>query len=113
MWDIHRQTTWVTTTFYTLQYSHCYNLAKQIFKYPNKLSELTLTYRRYDSNFVKPISYYRYEKVLCGGKKGNSVMLKMTSCVGRLVIFEIKVWGVELLNCYNSDDQCGRFNNVD
>ena len=40
-------------------------------------------------------------------------MLKMTSCVGRLVIYEIKVWGVELLNCYNSDDQCGRFNNVD
>ena len=38
-------------------------------------------------------------------------MLKMTSCVKFLIIYEIKVWGVELLNCYNSDDQCGRFNN--
>ena len=30
-----------------------------------------------------------------------------------LYVYEMKVWGVELLNCYNSDDECGRFNNVD
>ena len=36
----------------------------------------------------------------------------MTSCAdGQLNVYEMKVWGVELLNCYNSDDQCGRFNN--
>ena len=65
------------------------------------------------SNFVKPISYYSNQIVQCGGKKGNSVMLKMTSCVKFLVIYEIKVWGVELLNCFKSNDPCGRFNNVD
>ena len=62
---------------------------------------------------MKPISYYHDAEVQCGEKKGNSVMLKMTSCERRLVIYEIKVWGVELLNCFKSNDPCGRFNNVD
>ena len=40
------------------------------------------------------------------------MLLNMTSCAdGQLNVYEMKVWGVELLNCYNSDDQCGRFNN--
>ena len=39
-------------------------------------------------------------------------MLKVTSCVNHLAVFEMIVWGVELLNCYNSDDECGRSNNV-
>ena len=66
-----------------------------------------------DFNFVKPISFYSNETVQCGGRKGDSVKLQQTSCTKTLVISKMKVWGLELLNCYNSDDQCGRFSNVD
>ena len=69
--------------------------------------------RQEGSNFVKPISLYYNEVVQCGGKKGDSVKLHQKSCVSGLIVYEMKVWGVELLNCYNADDQCGRFNNVD
>ena len=62
---------------------------------------------------MKPISFYCNETVQCGGRKGNSVKLQQTSCTQQFSISEMKVWTVELLNCYNSDDQCGRFNNVD
>ena len=51
--------------------------------------------------------------VQCGGRKGDSVKIEQTSCMETLNIFEMKVWTVELLNCYKSDDQCGRFNNED
>ena len=57
---------------------------------------------------IKPIRAYN-ETVRCGGKKSDSVKIQQSSCVNHLVVFEMKVWGVELLNCYNSDDQCGRF----
>ena len=62
-----------------------------------------------DFNFVKPISFYYNEAMQCGGKKGDSVKLQQTNCVNFLNVYEMKVWGVELLNCYDSDDQCGRF----
>ena len=68
--------------------------------------------RQEGSKFIKPLSNYN-ETVQCGGKRGDSVKIEQTSCVAYLIIFEMKVWGVELLNCYNSDDQCGRFNNAD
>ena len=51
--------------------------------------------------------------VQCGGRKGDSVKIQQTSCLRTLDIYEMKVWTVELLNCYKSDDQCGRFNNAD
>ena len=51
--------------------------------------------------------------VQCGGRKGDSVKIEQTSCVKVLRVYEMKVWGVELLNCYKSDDQCGRSNNAD
>ena len=76
-------------------------MAEQIKKYPNKLREMTITFSFYTNT------------VQCGGKKGESVKLQQTSCAKGLCIHLMKVWGVELLNCYNSDDQCGRFNNVD
>ena len=60
---------------------------------------------------MKPLSHYYNEEVQCGGKKGDSVKLQQTNCMYYLMVFEMKVWGVELLDCYNSDDQCGRFNN--
>ena len=55
------------------------------------------------------ITFSFYKKtVQCGGKKGDSVKLQKTSCTKGLYIYEMKVWGVELINCYNSDDQCGK-----
>ena len=44
-----------------------------------------------DSNF-KTISVYYNEEVECGGKKGDSVMLKMTVCGIYLIIYEIKIY---------------------
>ena len=57
---------------------------------------------------IKPIRAYN-ETVRCEGKKGDGVKIQQSSCVYHLVVFEMKVWGAELLNCYKSDDQCGRF----
>ena len=73
------------------------------------------TYRKYDS-YSKPLSVYTNEIVQCGGKRGDSVKIQQTTGIKFLKVSEMSVWGREhavLLNCYNSDDQCGRFNDVD
>ena len=57
-----------------------------------------MTYRRFGSNFVKPISsYYFNETVQCGGKMGDSVKIEQTSCVEFLLVFEMKVYATALL----------------
>ena len=70
-----------------------------------------MTYRRYDS-YSKPLSFYTNEIVQCGGKRGDSVTIQQTTGIKFLKVSEMSVWGAVLLNCYNSDDQCGRFNDV-
>ena len=62
-----------------------------------KLRELTLTYRRFGSNFVKPISHYFNETVQCGGKMGDSVKIEKTGCGEFLQVMEMKVYRTALL----------------
>ena len=104
------------------QVANCHGNAIQTFIIPlrsflNTANRHTYNYIYYvgqeDSNFVKLISRYYNETVQCGGKKGDSIKVQGKSCVQKLQVSKMKVWGVELLNCYNSDDQCGRFSNVD
>ena len=40
---------------------------------------------------------YYNETVQCGGKKGDSVKIEQTSCLGSLNIWEMKVYGTALL----------------
>ena len=56
-----------------------------------------MTYRRFGSNFVKPISYYFNETVQCGGKMGDSVKIEQTGCVEFLLVNEMKVYATALL----------------
>ena len=52
---------------------------------------------RYDSNFVKPLSFYYNETVQCEGKKGDSVKIEKKSCVRHLTVSEMKVYRTNLL----------------
>ena len=52
--------------------------------------------RRYDS-YSKPLSSYYNEVVQCGGKRGDSVKIKETSCAGHLRVYKMKVYRKALL----------------
>ena len=52
--------------------------------------------RGYDS-YSKPLSHYYNEVVQCGGKRGDSVKIELTTCVYILICNEMKVYGTALL----------------
>ena len=52
--------------------------------------------RRYDS-YSKPLRSYTNEIVQCGGRRGGSVKIEQTSCVEGLRVFEMKIYGTDLL----------------
>ena len=52
--------------------------------------------RRY-YHYSKPLRYYSNEIVQCGGKRGDSVKIEQTSCVQKLLVNEMKVYGTALL----------------
>ena len=82
MWDLHWQTKGVRIS--------CINWLNYLFKC-QRIPALRPIDKTCDSNF-KTISFYYNEEVECGGKKGDSVMLKMTVCGTYLIIYKIKVY---------------------